>query len=228
MLLGDRGSRWRCLFVWMSGTSSLGAAAFLLRATARRAWADRCSFGALPLDRALSEIAAGVLLGCLAWGWLVLTAAVAEAWRGAPALQRRSWQPDGVRRVVLAACGVALISTGASPALAGAAGAPGAAGHRERPALLHGVARLTGLPLPQRASAPRRTAHETPDGAVVVVRPGDSLWAIARRQLPPGASDADVTGVWHAIYAANRRVVGPDPDLVQPGQRLLLPRTDLR
>jgi hypothetical protein len=206
----------------MSGTSSLGIATTLLRTTSRRAWADRCSFGSLPLDRVLSDIAAGILLSCLAWGWLVLTATVAEAWRGAPPLPRRAWQPDGVRRAVLAACGVALISTGASPALAA-----GAAGHRDRPTRLHGAALLTGLPLPERSAAPRPTPHRPPDSDAVVVRPGDSLWAIARRELPPGASDADVTGLWHAIYTANRRVIGPDPDLVQPGQRLLLPRKDL-
>jgi nucleoid-associated protein YgaU len=31
---------------------------------------------------------------------------------------------------------------------------------------------------------------------------------------------------WHRTYAANRQVVGTDPDLIHPGQRLVLPPTD--
>lgn len=222
MLLGDRGSRWRCLLVWMSGTCSLGAAAYLLRGIGRRVEADRASLASLSLDQVLSDIAGGVLLLCLAWAWVELTAAVAEAWRGVRPARRGAFQLSrGVRRVVLAACGVALVSGAASPAVATAA-----VGHRDRPARLHGAALLSGLPLPERAVAPRPAPHRTPERDVVVVRPGDSLWAIARRELPPGASDAAVTDRWHEIYAANRDVIGPDPDLVRPGQRLLLPRKD--
>jgi hypothetical protein len=220
VLLGDRGSRWRCLLVWMSGTSSLGAGASLIRGTGLRAWADRQSLGSLPLDRVLSEVAACVLLACLAWAWFALTVTVAEAWRGVPR-RCRCGAPDGVRRLVLAACGVAVMSAGTSPALATAA-----PGHQDRFPRLHGAPLLTGLPLPERAVAPRRTHHREPDPQVVVVRPGDSLWVIARRELPPGATDADVIDRWHAIYAANRAVIGADPDLVRPGQRLLLPRKD--
>ena len=221
MFVGDRGSRRRCLLVWMSGTWSLGAGAFLLRTTGRRAWADRRDLGSLSLDRVLSDLAGGVLLLCLGWLSVVLTAAVAEAWRGVAPTGRDASRPSpGVRRVVLAACGVALVSAAVSPAVAA-----GTAGHRDRPARLQGAALLSGLPLPERAVAPRRAPHGAPRHDVVV-RPGDSLWAIARRELPPGASDAAVTECWHAIYAANRVVIGPDPDLVRPGQRLLLPRKD--
>lgn len=221
MFLGECGSRRRCLLVWMSGTCSLGATAYLLRGIGRRVEADRASLASLSLDRVLSDIAGGVLLLCLAWVWVVLTAAVAEAWRGVSPARRGAFQSSrGVRRVVLAACGVALVSGAASPAVA-----TEAVGHRDRPARLHGAALLSGLPLPERAVASRRAPHRGPE-RVVVVRPGDSLWAIARRELPPGASDAVVTDRWHEIYAANRDVIGPDPDLVRPGQRLLLPRKD--
>jgi hypothetical protein len=221
LLLGNGGGRWRCLVVWTSGTSCLGTGAVLLRDMGQRAWADRCSLGSLPLDRAISDVAVAVLLLCLAWAWLVLTTAVAEAWSGAPHGRRSYRPPTGVRRVILAACGVALLSAGTSPALA-----TGAAGHRDRPARLHGAALLTGLPLPERAVMPRRTPHPIHVSHFLVVRPGDSLWAIARRELPPDASDAEVTARWHAIYAANRGAIGPDPDVVRPGQRLLLPRRD--
>lgn len=225
MTVGDRGTRGRCLVVWLAGTSSLGAGAWLLRTGERRAWADRGALGSLSLDRVLSDIAGGVLLVCLVWAWLVLTATVAEAWRGVTPARRRTSHPSrGVRRVVLAACGVALVSGTAAPAVATAA--IGVAGHHDRPPRRHGAALLSGLPLPERAVAPRRDRRRAPAREAVVVRPGDSLWAIARRELPVGASDATVTDRWHAIYAGNRAVIGPDPDLIRPGQRLLLPRKD--
>ncbi|MGW2685645.1 transglycosylase family protein [Streptomyces sp. NPDC001414] len=46
-----------------------------------------------------------------------------------------------------------------------------------------------------------------------VVR-GDTLSGIATEQ--------DVAGGWHRLYAANRTTVGSDPDLILPGQRLSL------
>ncbi|WP_406864452.1 transglycosylase family protein [Streptomyces sp. HUAS MG47] len=46
------------------------------------------------------------------------------------------------------------------------------------------------------------------------VEPGDSLSRIAREER--------VQGGWEGLYEANRRVVGDDPDLIFPGQRLNL------
>ncbi|MFD5327925.1 peptidoglycan DD-metalloendopeptidase family protein [Streptomyces sp. NPDC127092] len=46
------------------------------------------------------------------------------------------------------------------------------------------------------------------------VAPGDSLSKIAREE--------HVRGGWPRLYAANRAVVGDDPDLILPGQRLTL------
>lgn len=43
---------------------------------------------------------------------------------------------------------------------------------------------------------------------------GDSLSGIAERE--------DVKGGWQRLYAANRKTVGADPDLILPGQRLSL------
>jgi nucleoid-associated protein YgaU len=57
----------------------------------------------------------------------------------------------------------------------------------------------------------------------VVVRRGDSLWAIAARHLGPRATDGEVAAEWPRWYAANRDVVGPDPDLLLPGQVLRSP-----
>ena len=61
-----------------------------------------------------------------------------------------------------------------------------------------------------------------PDGEVVVHR-GDTLWDLARRQLGPQASDAEVAQAWPRWYAANRPVIGADPGRLLPGQRLVAP-----
>lgn len=57
----------------------------------------------------------------------------------------------------------------------------------------------------------------------VVVLRGDSLWTIAQRHLPPGATDAQIAADWPRWYSANRSVVGADPNLLLPGQRLVPP-----
>ncbi|MBE9928201.1 LysM peptidoglycan-binding domain-containing protein, partial [Cellulosimicrobium cellulans] len=57
---------------------------------------------------------------------------------------------------------------------------------------------------------------------VVVVR-GDTLWSIAARHLPAGSTDGQVAEAVERWYATNAPVVGPDPDLVRPGQVLLAP-----
>lgn len=64
-------------------------------------------------------------------------------------------------------------------------------------------------------------AAPTPEAVVVVA--GDSLWAIAARHLPPGATDAEIAASWPRWYDANAAVIGADPDLIQPGQVLTAP-----
>jgi nucleoid-associated protein YgaU len=51
--------------------------------------------------------------------------------------------------------------------------------------------------------------------ATWTVRPGDTLSAIATALGVPGG--------WQALYAANRRAIGPDPDLIRPGAVLTVP-----
>jgi nucleoid-associated protein YgaU len=67
-------------------------------------------------------------------------------------------------------------------------------------------------------TAPRRASD-----AVVVVRPGDSLWRIARRLLSAGAPESDVAVMVDVLHAHNRHTIGPDADLIRPGQRLGVP-----
>lgn len=62
-----------------------------------------------------------------------------------------------------------------------------------------------------------------PAAAAQVVKPGDSLWALASAELGPGASDTTIAARWPAWYAANRAAIGPDPDLIHPGQALHTP-----
>lgn len=57
----------------------------------------------------------------------------------------------------------------------------------------------------------------------VVVRRGDTLWHIAARHLGPGATVAEIAHEWPKWHAANRAVIGANPDLIQPGQRLAPP-----
>lgn len=65
------------------------------------------------------------------------------------------------------------------------------------------------------ADAPTAGADATDSqdtSGAYTVRPGDNLTVIAQeRQLPGG---------WTALYDANRRTVGTDPDLILPGQSL--------
>ncbi|WKX70757.1 transglycosylase family protein [Streptomyces sp. XD-27] len=60
-----------------------------------------------------------------------------------------------------------------------------------------------------------RGANPAGDGPKrYTVRSGDSLSAIA--------AEHDVPGGWPALYEANESLVGTDPDLIHPGQRLVL------
>jgi hypothetical protein len=93
--------------------------------------------------------------------------------------------------------------------------------HDTRPRRTLGSAgSLEGLQLPDRAET---------HGRHVVVRPGDTLWGIARDQVlratsparPPSATT--VAAAVARLDAANRDVIGPDPDLIRPGQHLKIP-----
>jgi nucleoid-associated protein YgaU len=224
-----RAGRLRCLVVWLAATLALGGLLLAVLPDVGAAWTALRgpAPAAQPFDRLLVWMSAFAAAVAAVWLWVLVTLVVLEA-LGAARRERVPGVPTVVRRVVLLACGVAVLGAG-TPALAGAADAD----HGER----SGPARIQGLPLPDRATGEATLAwlaetvvpHVGPvaahRGGHVVVRPGDSLWTIAGADLPPGASDADVAAHWRRIYRLNRDVVGPDPDLIHPGQRLELPPT---
>jgi hypothetical protein len=191
--------RARCAAVAVGLTvAAWGAAAVL--ADAQTSPAPRTA------DAALVRLCLLALLVAVGWAWLQGLVAVADAWRGSVGIRRAG----GVRRLVLAACGVAAVSVLASPAADAAPGHPG-------PDV------LTGLPLPERAVGPAHASEPT-----ATVRSGDTLWALAAAELGPGASAADVTDRWRLIYQRNRAVIGADPGLIRPGQLLRLPHLTTR
>ncbi len=83
--------------------------------------------------------------------------------------------------------------------------------------MAHAPTRCPGCRSP---SAPR--ARRTRRHHALVVRPGDTLWALAEQDLPAPATDRQVSARWRAVYRRNRGVIGPDPDLIRPGQVLKL------
>lgn len=76
-----------------------------------------------------------------------------------------------------------------------------------------------GAPLTRTAGG--RAAR--PSAGSVVVKPGDSLWSIARGQLPAGASNAEIERKLVEIWNRNASRIGTgDPNLIFSGTRLLI------
>jgi nucleoid-associated protein YgaU len=161
-------------------------------------------------DALLTRAACWALWVAACWALLVLVAVVLEArTRGRVRLAERAGCPPAVRLWLLTL--VVTLLAGVTPAHASDTGSGSADTDRVAGA-------LDGLALPDRAvdapTAPRALARP------VVVRPGDSLWRVVRRVLPGAPTDAAVAAGVAAVYAANRLTIGPDPDLLRPGQRL--------
>jgi nucleoid-associated protein YgaU len=122
--------------------------------------------------------------------------------------------------LVLVACGVALAG-GMAPLTHASEGA-------DSPGSDSSSGLVVGLPVPDRTAvvAPTAASPAAPfrvSARRVVVAPGDSLWSIAARRLPPEAPSDAVEALWREIYAANAAAIGPDPDLIRPGMRLQVP-----
>lgn len=125
--------------------------------------------------------------------------------------------PQAVRRLVMALCGLGVAGSALAGPAAVAADTTGAAHCPPQCAL-----RVDGLPLPELPTAQATTTHSP--ASLITVHPGDSLWQISVGLLPPDAGPARVADLVTRLYAANRAVVGPDPDLILPGMHLVVPK----
>ncbi len=111
---------------------------------------------------------------------------------------------------------------GAWPVCSVRAGLSRVNGTAAKPAATEAVAKTAKpkapVEKPAVSKAPAKTPAKTPAKAATgpavehTVAPGDTLWAIAQELKVPGG--------WEPLYAANRGVVGADPDLILPGEHL--------
>jgi len=229
------------------GATAFRSAAFLsvgglvganLLEAAETSWGRLRALPARPaadLATTLTDVA--TLTGLVGWTWLLLAALITVlATLHVPSHRRlqgaaRSLAPPAARRALLGLLGLGtfVIPAGAFPATAArldpnpavaSAGVRWGQLHSRAPAVI-----VQGLPLPDRPAgrlSTQRTRPATrPD--TVVVAPGDTLWAIAARSLRPNASTTAIAGAWPRWYAANRSVIGADPDLIIPGTVLRPP-----
>lgn len=157
--------------------------------------------------------------GLAAMVGLAATAVLCGNWAPRLAATCARATPAGLRRLVALSCGLGIV---APLAVAGTAlGAPHARDlpHHQQschagchPSTLH----LGGLELPD-LPTPRQQMSQ------VVVRPGDSLWLIARHRLPPDATDNQIAALTARLATLNRSTIGADPDLIFPGMVLIAP-----
>lgn len=201
--------------MWCGVTAAGGASAGAVPGAWVTAGSAQGSAGVADL---LVAICATGLALALAWLWVITTVTVTGLLAGIPGAGG-THAGGATRRLVLVACGAAVVAGASVPAMATGG---------------DGRDLLVGLTLPERAVAPPHhhrvaepTRSATPTVArtvpeAYVVRPGDSLWSIARAHPDDSGS---VDHRWRAIWQANRTVVGADPDLIIPGQALRLPPT---
>ncbi|MFI5729337.1 LysM peptidoglycan-binding domain-containing protein [Kribbella sp. NPDC051587] len=76
---------------------------------------------------------------------------------------------------------------------------------------------------PESGAATRYTDLHSGRGVQVTVKAGDTLWDLAARELGPHATNEQIAERWPHWYAANRQVIGTDPNLILPGQVLRAP-----
>lgn len=191
----------------------------------------------VPTTGPVAAVAQPVRLLVAALSMYLLAGTALEAAAGvAPALKASvAWLrgPLFVRRVVSAALGAALAS---APAPAGADGAIVQVITSHDEVQQPDRARPTAPPLTpppsiertRGAARPAAAVRDEPPAQEWTVRPGDHLWAIAEAVSTP--HDVQVDRVWHQLIDINSgRLVDPaNPDLIIPGQRLLIPRPPRR
>jgi len=86
-------------------------------------------------------------------------------------------------------------------------------------ALSHSLARTPSRKFISRTNKEDHMAQATP--TIYHVQPGDSLFSIAQHFYGDGSK-------WQQIYDyCNRQVIGPNPDLIRPGEVLYIPEVHI-
>lgn len=167
-------------------------------------------------DVVLAEVSASLLWLVAAWLGLGIAATLLAAVPGTVGRRcgaaGRRLLPAALRRVVAGSAGLGVLLAPIPAAVAAS------------PAPAHPVA--VALPAPVWPGAPAPAGRPDPPPIAeqpVRVRPGDSLWLIAAHRLGPTAEPTAIAATWPRWYAANRHLIGDDPDLILPGQRLSPP-----
>ncbi len=197
------------------------------------------------VDTAVSQLAAAALWCAGAWLLIALATCAATALPGRPgriaARVARRVTPRLLHRLAAGTAGIGVflapVAAGAVTSDAAGPGRPGApAGSGQAvPAPVwptDATARATttarpaptGVPGAVHRAAKRPAASRRPDpSTTVTVGRGDTLWRIAAARLPAGAPASRIARAWPRWYAANRLVVGADPNLIVPGEVLHAP-----
>jgi hypothetical protein len=156
-------------------------------------------------DDLLLAFAGWVLLGCGAWALAIVVAAIVET-TSSGRLRATAWVgcPPSLRHLLLTGLGVALVGAGPVHASASAVDQP-------------------PLPVPARPVGTAQSGGQVHPQTHLVVHPGDTLWHLAATRLRTSASPRDVATLVENLHRHNRKVIGPDPDLIRPGQHLAVP-----
>ncbi|HEY2272368.1 MAG TPA: hypothetical protein VGH30_06320 [Jatrophihabitantaceae bacterium] len=204
------------------------------------------------VDAASAQLAAALLWSVALWLGVALLACGCTTMPGTAGRAARWFArlvlPRAVYRIVAGALGmgIALAPITSAAASAGAAAVPARSGlptagaprwptgdsgapHAPRwPTAAPRSASVTSAaPAPAHdiARHPNRApATPAPEGSSqVVVHRGDSLWQIAAEHLSGRPNARRVAAAWPRWYAANRRGIGDDPNLIHPGAVLRPP-----
>jgi nucleoid-associated protein YgaU len=235
------------LVIGGTGLTWAGSAA-LFGTVAVQAWEGVTATGPVRAEDVVALVAA--VAGSALVLWWASAAALCVAAQALPTSThharrlRRSAHaitPALVRRAVSAALGVSVLGASGLVVAAPAVGSAVGSAAQHAPPATSAASLATGTPAPDLdpgwGPAPQRRSRVRPTGttsapgtgtdpgspALVVVRPGDTLWDLAADDLGDGATHADVAAHWPRWHAVNRDVVGSDPDHLRPGQRLRVP-----
>ena len=182
------------------------------------------------LELVLAALARVAGLALVAWMALSTVGYAFARVAGAHRTALRWLSIPPLRRAVDALLAGSLLLNTMAPAVA--AEAPGGSAPVQEmvhPAYVPVAAGPDQQPSPPTADGKSAVPHEEPDGPhTVVVEPGDNLWLIAERHLTEvwgrRPEDNETAPYWRKVIDANRRRIrSGDPDLIFPGEEIVLP-----